>query len=87
MFVFLLFVFAFVFFSACQDEQPMTEQQAIEIVRNQFEDTQFGPIEIISVQRKGGYYEIIWTRDSNCEGGTMKVNVKTGETEGRHHIC
>lgn len=73
--------------SACSDDQKITEEQAIQIVKNKFEDNQFGSIEIQSVILKDGYFEIIWTRDSNCEGGTVKVDVETGKTESEHHIC
>lgn len=73
--------------SACSSEQKITEEQAIQIVKKEYEDTQFGPIKIVSVNLEGDYYEIIWTRDSNCEGGTMKIHVVTGEGEAKHYIC
>ncbi|MED4784650.1 hypothetical protein [Brevibacillus choshinensis] len=79
-------ILTFLVCSGCSDVPIMTEDQAIQIVKDEYDDPYF-PIKIISVKRADGYYEIIWTRDSNCEGGTMKINALTGESEAEHRIC
>ncbi|GED33604.1 hypothetical protein [Brevibacillus centrosporus] len=83
----LLFIiitcFAFLMFPVFK----VTEEQAIQMVKDEYEDVHYGPIIISSVNQKGAYYEIKWTRESNCEGGTVKIHILTRQLEAEHRIC